>query len=122
MENTRKYIHNLPEGNSLLTPQEHMLIGSNLEEGLKWYIPVDIQRGNKGIEEVNRLRKENPIMQGIILYFLNEDGSDPDYSEMYAELELASLDLETGESISDPKPINKKLRYDLSEERLNLRI
>jgi len=89
-----------------LTPQEHLIKGSSPGEHEDPYIPVGVQMGQLGIQEVIHARE-------LGVYFLTKNGEF--YSVPKIErntnirLSLPSLNYK-GQTIMDPIPLDEKLR------------
>jgi hypothetical protein len=105
-----------------LTPQEHILLGSTSDE-TNFYIPVVLQKGliikdrhrpdvlfsiNTVISEVNEARKYFKYFLATIGHFRNV----PKYAKGIVKVKLSPLNLETGETIRDPRPIDENLKFD----------
>ena len=89
---------------TLLTPQEHILIGSTPGDNFigEPYIPLIIQRGFRDISAVSSVRQFYRTFQLYGMLF--EGGKVGEFED----LTLSSLDQE-GRSIEDPKPVREDL-------------
>jgi hypothetical protein len=90
-----------------LTPQEHALIGSTVTYGEKFYTPIMVQKGAEpfAVDNIRGLYKTFYAQHSAFEYM---DGSKVEPG--LVEVELASLNLNGGKTLQNPKPVDKDLR------------
>ncbi|HIH43165.1 TPA: hypothetical protein HA246_05985 [Candidatus Woesearchaeota archaeon] len=94
-----------------LTPQEHCYIGSSVEQNNsknypKLYIPLAVQKGEDISAIIARREQEKTFMTGFYLW-VDQDGNQCENS---VKCFLSPLNLKTGETLNDPKPLDERLR------------
>jgi len=110
----------------LLTPQEHALVGSGVPKySERWYTPLAVQEG-ENIEEISRERMKNGTARFLYIFW-TRDGKSLEFHERDYDgcipAELAPLNLETGETLHDPRPVDKSLEWNPKyKERFKLRV
>lgn len=104
-----------------LTPQEEHLIGSTPDDKYteRFYTPIAVQKGYD-IKVVDSIRQSAGIYPGIITYFVNDKGENPEPDRNMSTKVILSPLNERGETIHDPKTIDESF-YIESEERKRLR-
>lgn len=94
----------------LLTPQEHQLKASGVGQygyNKEWYVPCAVQDGQE-IEKVDKIRKKMEIYRACSFYWEKEEGKT---LNLIVEVELAPLNLQTGETLHDPKLVQGNLEF-----------
>lgn len=107
--------------NLLLTPQESKIIGSSIRDkhNDRFYTPLAVQDG-ADIREINDERMKQNIFYGYCYYFVGEDMKEPISDTGLAAVIFAPLNLQTGETLFDPRPLDSRLR--LKPDGLRLRL
>ncbi|MFZ5955384.1 MAG: hypothetical protein ACOYT4_03080 [Nanoarchaeota archaeon] len=91
-----------------LTPQEHMLMGSTSDSRYsQFYVPKIIQLGID-VESVNKIREFYKTFPALGCYFQDALGNDIEADSV--EVILSSLNLQTRETIFDPKSALFKIK------------
>jgi len=95
--------------NSLLTPQESKLIGSTpSEKYTRFYVPLAVQDG-ADIRAVDYERMSQKIFYGYSFCFVNERGERVLTETGLTEIILAPLSFENGETLFDPRAVDRRL-------------
>ncbi len=113
-------INEFTDGSPHLTPQEHIYTGGSSDSSYyaRFYTPKSVQKG-EDILTVNARRKKEKTFTSSFHLWIYQDGSQVMEN---VECNLSPLDLATGETLSDPRPLDERLRLNPKyREKLRLR-
>lgn len=106
-----------------LTPQEECLIGSTPEPKYldKFYTPKAIQNGYD-VGVVNSIRQSAQTYPGLVTYFFNDNGENPEPDRSFSTRVVLSPLNEKGETVHDPKTLDESFKINSNvKERLKFR-